>query len=70
MPAYFIADLEITDPAGFAVYAAGAPATIELYGGTYVARGGTIEPLEGTWNPKRLTIVNDAQTCTWAGTAG
>ena len=57
MPAYFIAELEVTDPEGFKPYVAAAPGTIAQYGGTYVARGGAIETLEGSWHPKRLTIV-------------
>jgi uncharacterized protein (DUF1330 family) len=27
------------------------------YGGEYIARGGAIEVLEGSWHPKRLTII-------------
>ena len=41
MPAYFIVDLEITDPAGFEEYRQLVPATIQQYGGRYVVRGGT-----------------------------
>lgn len=57
MPAYFVANVEVTDPDGFQEYAKGAPATVAKYGGRYLVRGGAIEVLEGDWAPKRLTII-------------
>ena len=57
MPAYFVAEVEVIDAEGFQEYAKGAPATVAQYGGKYVARGGAITVLEGTWAPKRLTII-------------
>lgn len=57
MPAYFIADVEVLDPVAFQEYAKGAPPTVAQYGGTYIARGGAIETLEGHWHPKRITII-------------
>jgi uncharacterized protein (DUF1330 family) len=57
MPAFFVADVEVLDPEAFKAYAAGAPPTVAQYGGKYIARGGAIEPLEGGWTPKRLTII-------------
>ncbi|MBM4193161.1 MAG: DUF1330 domain-containing protein [Gemmatimonadetes bacterium] len=57
MPAYFIAEVEVLDPTAFQEYVKGAPATVAQYGGTYIARGGAIEVLEGSWAPKRLTII-------------
>lgn len=57
MAAYAIVDVEVTDPEGFARYRDQAPATVEQYGGRYIARGGQIDVLEGHWFPKRLTII-------------
>ena len=57
MPAYVIADVEVTDPAAFAEYAKGGPAVLAAYGGTYIVRGGAIEVFEGNWAPTRLSIV-------------
>ncbi len=57
MPAYFVAEVEVLDPVAFQEYAKGAPATVAQFGGTYIARGGAIEILEGSWAPKRLTII-------------
>ena len=57
MPAYFIVDLEVTDPAGFEEYRQLVPATIQQYGGRYVVRGGATETLEGDWQPKRVVVL-------------
>lgn len=57
MPAYVINDMEITDPALFEVYKKLSPATVAQYGGSFLARGGRIEALEGDWSPKRVVIL-------------
>ena len=54
---YVIAQVDVTDPAGFEVYRGLVPATIEQYGGRYAIRGGQVELLEGGWNPKRLVML-------------
>ena len=57
MPAYFIVDLEVTDPAGFEEYRKLVPGTIQKYGGRYLVRGGTVETLEGGWQPQRVVVL-------------
>jgi len=57
MPAYVIADLDVTDPAGFEEYRKVVPATIEKYGGRYLVRGGAMETLEGDWPWKRVVVL-------------
>lgn len=57
MPAYFIVDLEVTDPVVFDEYRQLVPETIAKYGGTFLIRGGNCEALEGTWNPQRLVVL-------------
>jgi uncharacterized protein (DUF1330 family) len=57
MPAYFIAEIEITDPVGFDEYRQLVPATIQQYGGRYIVRGGATETLEGDWQPKRVVVL-------------
>ncbi len=57
MSAYVILDVEVKDPALYQEYAARAPATVQTYGGRYLARGGHTEKLEGEWLPKRLVIL-------------
>ena len=57
MAAYFIVDVDITDPAGFEEYRKVVPATMEKYGGKFLVRGGKCEVFEGRWAPKRLVIL-------------
>lgn len=56
MSAYVITAIEITDSEGFAVYRDLVVGTIDPFGGRYIARGGSIETLEGDWQPKRVVI--------------
>ena len=62
MSAYVIAELDITDPEKFAEYRGLVPATVEQYGGKYLARGGSVEVLEGDWNPARIVILEFEST--------
>jgi uncharacterized protein (DUF1330 family) len=62
MPAYFIAELDVSNPAGMEAYRAAVPATIQQYGGRYLARGGTAELIEGGPEPKRIVILEFADT--------
>ena len=57
MAAYFIVDLEVTDPAGFEEYRKLVPGTIQKYGGRYIVRGGAVETVEGDWQPQRLVVL-------------
>jgi uncharacterized protein (DUF1330 family) len=56
MPAYFIVDNEVSDPAGFEEYRRQVPATVERYGGKFLVRGGQAQTLEGDWKPKRIVV--------------
>jgi uncharacterized protein (DUF1330 family) len=57
MPAFVIVDIDVHDPVGYEEYKRLAQATVSVYGGRYVARGGRTEVLEGGWTPKRLVIL-------------
>jgi uncharacterized protein (DUF1330 family) len=57
MVAFVIVDIEIHDPGRYERYKELAPASIHAYGGRYVARGGTVEVLEGAWSPKRCVVL-------------
>jgi uncharacterized protein (DUF1330 family) len=57
MTAYVIADIEVTDPAGYAEYGKHVPATVAKYGGRFAVRGGKLEALEGGWTPKRAVVL-------------
>ncbi len=60
MAAYFIAEIEITDPANFERYRPLAADTIARFGGRYVVRGGTIDMVEGGPAPNRVVILEFA----------
>lgn len=57
MTAYIVINNDILDPDRYSEYAKLAPATVEAYGGKYLARGGKVEVLEGDWVPSRLVII-------------
>ncbi len=57
MPAYLISDVSVRDAEAFQTYRTRAAAAIARYGGRYLARVGAIEPLEGSWRPERIIIV-------------
>lgn len=57
MAAYLIVDIDIIDPVRYEVYKDLAAPTLALYGGKYLARGGEVESLEGTWNMGRIVVV-------------
>jgi uncharacterized protein (DUF1330 family) len=57
MPAYFVVELEITNLAAMGPYRAAGGATIEQYGGRFLARGGAAELIEGGPEPKRIVII-------------
>lgn len=57
MPAYIIANIEVTDPDGYAEYRKGVVASVEQFGGRFLARGGRAESLEGTYAARRVVIL-------------
>ena len=57
MPAYVIAHIDVKDPVRYEDYKKMSPVSIEKFGGRFVARGGKTEVLEGTWQPKRLVLL-------------
>ena len=57
MAAYFIAQLNVTNPEGYKTYASQTKATIEKYGGKFVVRGGDVTPVEGDWKFSRIVVL-------------
>jgi uncharacterized protein (DUF1330 family) len=57
MPAYLIAEIEVTDLAAFEAYRAQVQALIASYGGKYLIRGGAAQLLEGTVEPHRTVVL-------------
>jgi uncharacterized protein (DUF1330 family) len=72
MAAYVVVSVDITDPEKFKAYQALVPATLEKYGGRYLARGGQKTQLEGNGPAGRIVViefgsVDEAQR--WYGSA-
>ena len=57
MPAYLIANVDIKDTEKFKDYMKATPSVIKQFGGKFLVRGGDFEICEGSWNPKRLVLV-------------
>jgi uncharacterized protein (DUF1330 family) len=57
MPAYLIAEIEVTDPALYERYKPLAAAAIAAGGGRYLVRGGETVALEGAAPAGRLVIL-------------
>ncbi|HJU15431.1 MAG TPA: DUF1330 domain-containing protein [Stellaceae bacterium] len=64
MPAYIIAEITVTDPAGYEPYRPLAAASIARFGGRFLARGGKTELLEGAPELQRVVVIEfpDAET--------
>jgi uncharacterized protein (DUF1330 family) len=62
MPAYFVVELDVTNPAGMEPYRAAVGATVAQYGGRFLVRAGASELIEGAPAPKRIVILEFADT--------
>jgi uncharacterized protein (DUF1330 family) len=58
--AYFVAEIVITNPAGFQMYGPAVRATLQQYGGRLLTWGGPAELIEGGPEPKRVAIIEFA----------
>ena len=57
MPAYVLAEVEVTNPEGYKGYTAIVGESIQKYGGRFLARGGAAHLLEGDWPQRRRVII-------------
>ena len=57
MSAYVVAHVEVTDPVRYEAYRAMVLETIIAFGGRFLVRGSPPDVLEGSWDPKRLVII-------------
>lgn len=57
MPGYLIANLDVTDAAGFEEYRQKVAAVIAKFGGRYLVRGGELRTLEGNLPIRRLVVL-------------
>jgi uncharacterized protein (DUF1330 family) len=57
MSAYFLVNVDVTNPQGYEEYRKMAGATVQQYGGKFLVRGGDAKSLEGTTVPKRVVLL-------------
>ena len=57
MSAYVVVEVDVKDPERYADYKTMVPASLEVYGGKFRVRGGSVENLEGAWSPSRFVIL-------------
>ena len=57
MPAYVVAQINMTNKEGFKVYAEQVPETIKQFGGKYIVRAGEYKSMEGKWDYTRNVII-------------
>ncbi len=72
MPAYMIADIQVTDPVRYEEYKRLAAPSVAAYGGRYLVRGGHAEKLEGTRRITRIVVLefpNMERARTWWSSA-
>ncbi len=57
MPAYILAEIQVTDEAAYEPYRPLAAASIARFGGRYLVRGGKAELFEGMPAPERMVVI-------------
>lgn len=62
MPAYILAEVEVTNPSGYESYRPLAGASVAQYGGRFIIRGGKAELIEGTKEPARIVVIEFPDT--------
>jgi len=62
VPAYVISDVLVRNVEAAKTYRDRTAASMTLDGGGYLAHGGMIEPLEGTWKPDTIIVVDFPDT--------
>jgi len=68
MAAYVIIEVDVKDPLLYEEYKKQGAPTIIAYGGKPLARGGKTEVWEGSWQPKRMILLefkNTAEAKRW-----
>jgi uncharacterized protein (DUF1330 family) len=57
MPAYVLVQIDVRDPVAYERYKTLAGPSVGAHGGRYVVRGGPTEIMEGSWQPRRLVVL-------------
>lgn len=65
--AYLVADITVTDPSLYAEYGRLGQEILLRSGGRFLARGGAVERLDGTWEPVRVSVIEFPDLATARG---
>jgi len=57
MSAYFIIQINVTNPENYKEYLDNVTAIVHKFGGEYIVRGGKSENVEGNWPYKRTVVL-------------
>jgi len=57
MSALLLADIKVTDVAGYEKYQRQVPAYVAAYDGRFIIRGGRTQTLEGSWQAHRMVVI-------------
>jgi len=57
VPAFYIAEFEVSDPEGLKPYSERVSSTFESFGGRFIVRGGRVVPLEGEAPKGRIVVI-------------
>lgn len=57
MATFVVGELQVTDPEPFSRYLERVTATVERYGGRYVAAGQVVDVLEGDFRPHAAAVI-------------
>ncbi len=57
MTVHIVLDVKVLDKDTYAEYVRIVPPMVKKFGGRYLARGGKITPLEGSWRPERVVVL-------------
>ena len=57
MTVYLVTNVEVADPQRYTAYTKAGHDTVIKYGGKFLAEGAAPVPVEGSWLPKRMAIV-------------
>jgi uncharacterized protein (DUF1330 family) len=62
MPAYILAEIQVTDAVGYEPYRPLAAASVARFGGRFLVRGGKADLFEGTPAPERMVVIEFPDT--------
>ncbi|MBC7608574.1 MAG: DUF1330 domain-containing protein [Polaromonas sp.] len=65
MSAYVIFDVEISDMQKYQEFMRGVRPALEAAGAKYLARGGEHKVYEGSWEPRRIVILEFPSVAAW-----